>query len=287
MNTSYQTFSDSVRIIKKELSNKYDKNEINSFIRIIFKNLLNYSSTDIHINQNTKISSNSISEINLIIEQLKQNKPIQYIFGETDFYDLEFYVNEHVLIPRPETEELVDWIIKETVDKYVTILDIGTGSGCIAITLSKNLDNPIIEAIDISKKALIVAKNNAKKYSQKINYKRLDILNLRHQKKLGKYDLIVSNPPYVTVSDKKEIHKNVIDYEPHDALFISDNNPLVFFEVISKFAKGHLNKNGKLFFEINELYGTEALNKIWSFGFSEIILKKDLNGKERMIKASI
>ena len=200
------------------------------------------------------------------------------ILGETEFYGLQFKVNEHTLIPRPETEELVEWILKE---EFSSALDIGTGSGCIAITLAKNT-NAKITAIDISKEAIDVAKENTKNNKVEIDFMLQDILQAET---LSKVDLIVSNPPYILNSEKQKMESNVLDFEPDLALFISDNNPLLFYKKIGVLAEKSLNCGGKLYFEINEKYGAEILEMLSKIGFVDIALKKDINDKDRMVKA--
>lgn len=269
--------------IKSELNNQYPNTEIESFISLIFENLFNYSRTQIHLNQDTLISHENYLEIKKILSRLKDWEPIQYIIGFADFYGLKFKVNTSVLIPRQETEELVDWIIHENKKKALHVLDIGTGSGCIAISLAKNLVNSTVKAYDISQNALSLAMKNAEINSTEVIFTLVDILD-KNKWSDSKFDIIVSNPPYVRDSEKTLMQKNVLDYEPQLALFVPDKNPLLYYKKISEFATKQLNKHGKLYFEINESYAKEVAEILKENNFSDLVIKKDLNGKDRMIK---
>ncbi len=264
---------------KKELSNIVDEREIISWAYLTIEYLLGYNRSDCIIHANKEITTEITDRIKQIIADLKTKKPIQYILGETEFYGLQFKVNEHTLIPRPETEELVEWILKE---EFSSALDIGTGSGCIAITLAKNT-NAKITAIDISKEAIDVAKENTKNNKVEIDFMLQDILQAET---LSKVDLIVSNPPYILNSEKEKMEANVLDFEPDLSLFISDNDPLLFYKKIGVLAEKSLNCGGKLYFEINEKYGAEILEMLSKIGFVDIALKKDINDKDRMVKAT-
>jgi release factor glutamine methyltransferase len=277
--------------IHNELSALYPKREIQSFIYLIFEHLLNLSKTDVHIKQDEKLSDSLITQINSIVGKLEEFTPIQYIFGKTEFYDLKINVTPEVLIPRPETEELVDWIIAENIYRNngntINIIDIGTGSGCIAISLAKHFPNSGVDALDISEKALHIAKQNAIENNVNINFLEIDILNWQSCKEIFKtdYDIIVSNPPYVRELEKQFMQSNVLDYEPKQALFVTDSNPFIFYEAISCFAREFLNQCGGLYFEINEYLANDTFNLLKSKKF-DAILKKDINGKDRMIKAT-
>jgi release factor glutamine methyltransferase len=238
-----------------------------------------------------EINSDDSKQLFKIHEQLIQGKPLQYILGETEFYDLTFKVNPNVLIPRPETEELVDWALitsriinGET--EVLKILDIGTGSGCIPISIKKYIPLADITAIDISEAALNTARQNADLNQTEINFIQDDILNPSNLELINtKYDLILSNPPYVTESEKEHMLDNVLKHEPHKALFVPTNDPLVFYRAIAEFALVHLKINGFLFLELNEKFGQETLNLLKEKGFKEIELRQDMGGKDRMIKA--
>ncbi len=240
------------------------------------------------------------TKLSQAVARLLRHEPIQYILGEAYFYGLDFIVTPAVLIPRPETEELVQLIIQENAkQENLTILDIGTGSGCIAISLAKNLRNAQIYAIDISENALEVARENAKKQEVKINFLQSDILkiyenesekvmlsteNARFLSDL-RFDIIVSNPPYISELEKKKMHANVLDYEPSQALFVPDHTPLLFYEKIALLAQKQLKVNGKLYFEINEAFGNEVVSYLDSSDFKQIRLIKDLQGKDRIVSS--
>ena len=214
---------------------------------------------------------------------------MQYVLHEAYFCRMKLYVDEHVLIPRPETEELVSWIIEDVRhgmrDIQRTMLDVGTGSGCIAIALKKNLPEADVYAIDVSEKALQVAKKNAVQQHTEIQFSEIDILNTETRKSLPVLDYIISNPPYIKEEEAFQMNDNVVKFEPHVALFVPDHNPLLFYEVISTFGLQHLKNNGKIFFEINEVSGDEVTKLLTAKGYKKIELKKDMQGKDRMIKA--
>ena len=263
----------------KQLSGIADEREIISWAYISIEHCLDYNRSDCIIHADKQITTELSDRFKQIIAALKTNKPVQYILGETEFYGLKVIVNKHTLIPRPETEELVDWILKE---EFSSALDIGTGSGCIPIALAKNT-NAKISAIDVSEDALRVAKRNAVINGVEINFFRQDILKTDA---LPNVDVIVSNPPYVLESEKELMLDNVLEYEPNLALFVSDNDPLLFYKKIGLLAAESLNKGGKLFFEINEKYGAEIVALLSKIGFVDIALKKDVNDKDRMLKAT-
>ena len=269
-----------VNIIPKFLSeiNNFSSREVTSFAYLSIEKILGYSKSDCIIHSNQELTNDNIISFENIISDLKQNIPIQYALGEAHFYDLKFKVNSSTLIPRGETEELVQYIL---LHDFISVLEIGTGSGCIAVSIAKN-SNSKITAIDNSIEALEIAKSNAILNSVKINFLLRDIFNFSDTKK---YDLIVSNPPYVLESEKKLMDKNVLDYEPHNALFVSNNDPLVYYKEIAKIATNNLNKNGLLFFEINENYSKQIIELLSNLNFVDIELKKDINGRDRIIKS--
>ena len=270
--------SNIINYFNRELDGYATKNEINSWAYIVIEHLFGYSKVDYICNYNQKISKSNFHKISDIVKELKTYKPIQYIIGETEFFKLKFKLNNSTLIPRPETEELVSWILKHD---FSSVLDIGTGSGCIAITIAK-LTNSNVDAIDICDKALKIAELNAKINSVNVNFILNDILNTE---KIPNYDVIVSNPPYVQKSDILKMNKNVTEFEPHRAIFVDDNNPIVFYRKIASLAIKSLNDGGYIFFEINELYHKEILDLLNKIGFVDITLKNDINDKPRMIKA--
>jgi release factor glutamine methyltransferase len=273
------------KLISDRLSSSYSKQEIESLTRLIFEKIPGFTRLQVHLNQQEKISAANLAQIKQITDRLIQFEPIQYILGETEFYGLTFKVNRAVLIPRPETEELVDWIIKDCRHPAPAILDIGTGSGCIPISLVKNIAGASAEGWDISTDALKVAKENAKINQVNIDFSYADILNMDYPSHPQKYDIIVSNPPYVTTSEQPLMLKNVTDYEPHIALFVPDADPLIFYRSIADMAHTGLEPGGNLYLEINERYGDEITELLLTKGFSNVILREDINGRKRMIKA--
>jgi len=274
-----------LQYIQSELHGLYPETEINSFGLLIIENLTGFTRTQIIVNKNTQFSIEQQHEIKKIVEKIKNNIPIQYILGETEFYGLPFKVNESVLIPRPETEELVEWILSENpVEERLNLLDIGTGSGCIAISLKNSSPDWSLDAFDISKDALLTATQNAILNGVNVTFSEVDILN--PPALIGrKWDIIVSNPPYVLESEKSEILPNVLNHEPHLALFVTDNDGLLFYRHIAQFAKQHLKQNGQLFFEINRMLGKMTVDLLESMGFYTVELRKDISGNDRMIKA--
>jgi len=287
-----------------ELSDLYSPSEIQSFFSILIDEYLDLQRVDVITNPNFVIPTEKFNLLGWSLDQLKGQQPIQYIIGKTEFYGLPFLVNEHVLIPRPETEELVEWVLLEVAkvqrdkgtevqsdalsevkERKVSILDIGTGSGCIPIALKKNLPNASITAIDVSKGALGVAQKNAELNEVEIEFIEKNILETDDLQR--KYDIIVSNPPYVRELEKAEIKPNVLENEPHLALFVEDHDPLIFYRKIAELAKSHLTENGMLFFEINQYLGKEMLEMMHLLDFKNVTLKKDLFGNDRMIKASL
>jgi release factor glutamine methyltransferase len=273
------------------LSAIYPKTEIDSFFFILMEEKLKLQRIDTVLNSDLLITNKNLIDLKNIVKRLQKEEPIQYIIGNTEFYGLPFLVDKNTLIPRTETEELVAWVLDEikvlTNNKIteLSILDIGTGTGCIPISLAKNLTSLNISAIDISPEALIIAKQNAILNKVTIEFIELDILNAESLPQ--EYDVIISNPPYVRELEKVEIKNNVLENEPHLALFVADENPLIFYNKIADLAKQQLSKNGMLFFEINQYLGKETVNMLVKKGFKNIQLKKDLFGNDRMIKACI
>ena len=226
------------------------------------------------------------------VARLQNNEPIQHILGYSEFYGYRFKCDGRALVPRPETEELVEWIINDWSTVYnlqstVNILDIGTGTGCIALSLAKELEEAIVTAVDISKDALSLAQENAKLFGvDNVKFIECDILNNGSNIK-GKYDVIVSNPPYVRECEKSDMEANVLDYDPHTALFVSDEDPLVFYRAIAEYALEHLAPNGVLYFEINQYLGQETCDLLVALGYKNIELRKDINDNPRMVKATL
>jgi release factor glutamine methyltransferase len=311
----------------QELSSLYDEKEIESFFYLILENFHQIKRIDLALNPQMRMNDKQLLHWESILSDLKKQKPIQYILGETEFYGLPFLVNENTLIPRPETEELVELIIKQNskseippepkvngakLNSKLKILDIGTGSGCIAIALKKDLPNSEVFAIDISEEALETAKKNAQINQVEIHFIQADILKINNLEQLPSsnshlptsnsqlptsnfqlptsnfqlpttFDIIVSNPPYVRILEKQEINPNVLEYEPHLALFVEDDDAFIFYRKIAQLALKSLTPNGKLYFEINQYLGKETVELIESFGFKNVVLHKDIYGNDRMI----
>jgi release factor glutamine methyltransferase len=279
MTNSKELFND----LLKRITLNEDKGEIQSIIYLILENKFGLSKTDVLSEK--KINSVDPTLLNSIIYRLNQDEPVQYILGSANFFGRSFGVNSSVLIPRPETELLVEEIknFTKSIKTPIRILDIGTGSGCIAISLALEIRNSIVSAIDISVDALICAKQNAAALGANVNFIELDILN---QELTDQFDLIVSNPPYISAEEKKSMKPNVLAYEPHLALFAPLNDPLIFYRTIATKCKKNLTPNGSLWFEINEHFGEKVRNLLEDQGFKDVRILKDLDGKDRMIKAS-
>ena len=275
--------------------------EARAVVRLLMEHFTGYDNLYINLNPQTKISENTVNQVNIAVKQILENKPVQYVLGETVFCGLPFLVTDSVLVPRPETEELTNWVINEN-PHAKKLLDIGTGSGCIAVSLAKNIHNCEVYAMEISEDALKIAQKNAELNHVKINFMQGDILfchsefssefpvneeiadKVRNDANTDiKFDVIVSNPPYVREMEKSYMHKRVLDYEPHIALFVEDRRPLLFYHAILKFGQTHLAKNGKLYFEINEYFGKELFYLYLAYGYNNICLKQDIHGKDRMI----
>ncbi|WP_336069006.1 peptide chain release factor N(5)-glutamine methyltransferase [Mesoflavibacter sp. CH_XMU1404-2] len=273
----------------------YGKEEVQNFFFMLTEYYNAIKRIDLALNTELTIEDDFVLKYESALEALKNHEPIQYIIGQTEFYGLPFYVNENTLIPRPETEELVELILSNTTAKSIpmleegdnkfNILDIGTGTGCIAISLAKQLPNANVSAIDFSAKALEIANKNAELNQVDINFIENDILKICDSEldSATKFDIIVSNPPYVRQLEKQQMQDNVLNHEPHLALFVEDDNPLIFYRAITQFATKNLKPNGELYFEINEYLGKEMMALLEKFGFKNIQLKQDLFGKDRMI----
>ncbi len=272
--------------IRKELGGIFAPGETESLIFLIFEKIKGYSRTQFILAHDEKLTNEEQLEISRIVNRLKQHEPIQYILGETEFYGLPFYAVPGVLIPRPETEELVQLIIQENRLSEPVILDMGTGTGCIAISLRKNIPHAQVLACDISPVCLETARRNAQQNASEITVLEYNILTNAPEFNFPELDVIVSNPPYIRETEKSLMEKNVLEYEPDLALFVPDSDPLLFYRQIADFARIHLKNNGRLYFEINEAFGAECSAMLQEKGFSGIALKKDINGKDRMIACS-
>jgi release factor glutamine methyltransferase len=273
--------------IQTRLEPIFPKNEIKAITRLLLEKIAGLSSAQIYGHKDIKFPDTTANELASAIERVVKREPVQYILGETEFYGLNFKVKPGVLIPRPETEELVELILKDTdKNKSLNILDIGTGSGCIAISLAKKLVRAKVTALDISENALSIARENAEINKTVVDFQQIDILNFQpSDKDFGKYEVMVSNPPYVCISEKTEMEKHVLDHEPHLALFVDDENPLIFYRAITEMAIMMLTKNGGLYFEINSHLGAETQKMIQQYPFSKVELFQDLSGRDRMIRA--
>lgn len=267
-----------------QLKGLYPENEIRNFMYMAFEHVLGFSKIDALIKENESIDGEKVSEIHSIIKELSRHRPIQYILGQAHFYGLQLKVNENVLIPRQETEELVELIITSQKTRGdLKIIDLGTGSGCIAIALKKYLPHADVYAVDISDKAIALAAENASLNMANIEFYRADILDKNCWNSLPQVDIIVSNPPYIPIKEKAEMDKNVIDNEPHIALFTPYNSPLLFYENIANFALINVIENGKLFFEVHENYANEVKNLLENKSFMYVKIHKDMSGKNRMV----
>lgn len=272
----------------EQLCSIYDKNESNTLILILFEYYFNINRIKMSLEPELRLSESEMLKLHFAVKDLLKNKPIQYIIGETEFCDLKFKVNENVLIPRPETSELVRLIANSHQPSTISnILDIGTGSGCIAISLAKMIPQSNVYALDISEKALDVAKENAINNNVNITFIQDDILTKTQTLTQTKFDIIVSNPPYVRELEKVDMHNNILQWEPHNALFVSDEDPLIFYRSILEFSKKHLKENGEIWFEINEYLGKEMKALCEEAGFSNIEIYKDFRDKDRFLRTHL
>ena len=272
----------------KELSDAllllYPSREAESIAYIVVEHVLNYSKFEYAGHKHQLFPENRKAKWDEIKSRLVLGEPIQYVVKEAHFYGLKYEVDSSVLIPRPETEELVDLILKENEIENISLIDLGTGSGCIPVSIKKNRDNWKVWALDISKEALLVAEKNASNNNVHISFIQEDILNPNLNVENQKFDIIVSNPPYVPVSDKIKMHKNVADFEPHIALFSPDEDPVKFYKAIAEFSNQHLKESGKVYVEIHEKYGNEV-KKLFENGFRKVQIISDINSKPRIVKA--
>ncbi len=279
------TLGQTVSDIRQQLSGKYSEREANAFIRIIFRNLMHYEPVDILLRKDSILPDFICNKTWQVVGELLKNRPIQYIFGQTYFCGHIFNVNESTLIPRPETEELVDMIVDENRErKDLKVLDAGTGSGCIAISLALALKFAHVRGIDCSENALAVARGNAEKLKVEVDFEHCDILSLKGD--AGRYDIIVSNPPYIAEEEKRGMERNVLDYEPPEALFVPDDNPLLFYRALAVYGCEALTVGGKIYFEINSRFPDEMCRLLSSLDYSEIETRRDISGKVRFVRAA-
>ena len=278
--------SDIIEFYHDSLNSLYEKGEIDELIFMACEHVLQFSREQLSLSKNECINQSDLIEIYDIAKALSTGKPIQQLLQKAWFYQDEYFVNEHVLIPRPETEELVELIKVENTSNHLSVLDIGTGSGCIPLALKKTKPNWDIHALDVSEKALDVANMNAHRLNRKIHFHRYDIL-VSEVDIERKFDIIVSNPPYISKIETHSLQKQVVDFEPHLALFVEDENPFLFYEKIILFAKKHLIQNGKLYFEINQKYGAEIKTLLQKNNFSDVRILKDINQNDRMVSGML
>lgn len=286
-----KTIKDVFLSFKQDLTELYDSLETEAITLLVLEEITGMSRAKIKAFPEEDVDGEATEKIQSILEQLKTGRPVQYILGSSAFYGLSFLVNPATLIPRTETEELVEWILSSVGSKHLavgsapSILDIGTGSGCIAIALKKNLPDADVTAVDLSADALHTAMQNAVINDVDVDFIQDNILNIKSEIQSSKFDVIVSNPPYVTLEDKLKMHQNVTDFEPHSALFVPEDDPLIFYKAIAHYATEHLVESGLLFFEINEKFGKETVELLTYKGFINIELRHDMSGKDRIIKA--
>ncbi len=275
-------------VFRVNLRDIYEKQEVISIFSQLAEEYLGLSHAMTLLSLDENVTTDAYKKFEIALNDLKRHRPLQYILGKTEFCGFHFFVSEGVLIPRPETEELVEWIIEEVIeqDDSPSILDIGTGSGCIAITLKKRIPSSYVSCIDISRDALSCAGKNADLNETNISISYADILDQLSWKNFKKYDVIVSNPPYVRNLEKPWIRKNVLYHEPREALFVEDDDPLIFYRSIFEFAKAFLNKNGKLYLEINENMSESLREQAKAARMTVHEIRKDLRGKDRMVKLS-
>lgn len=262
----------------------YPESEIRSLVRLLIEEVSGMQASVFLSDKSNQLNELQEKRLDDILHRLANSEPLQYILGETEFYGLPFWVDSRVLIPRPETEELVEWIVDENQSRTIRVLDVGTGSGCIAVALARKLPQAELEAWDVSAGAIEVASSNALRNKVKIDFRECDVMSDQFDI-VASYDVIVSNPPYICMSEKGEMHNNVLDYEPDIALFVDDNDPLMFYRRIAELGKRFLKPSGTLFFEINYSFGTEMVELLHSIGYSTVELRQDLSGNDRMVRA--
>ncbi|MDR1342781.1 MAG: peptide chain release factor N(5)-glutamine methyltransferase [Prevotellaceae bacterium] len=290
MQNSAHTIKYFLDYARQSLEGSYPAQEARAICHLLLENTLGMTAAALYASPEKPVEAAQEEQLTEAIAQLRQKRPIQQVLGKAEFYGLTMLVDEHVLIPRPETEELVAWVAKSCQppasagSSTLRVLDVGTGSGCIAIALAKNLPAAAVHAWDISEKALSVARQNAMRSGVQVRFEKMDILHVP-QLHGQKYDVIVSNPPYVCESEKEQMHDNVLRYEPPLALFVRDDNPLVFYAAIADFAQKALSNGGEVFVEINEKLGQETAEVFARSGFSSVELRRDVNGKPRMARA--
>lgn len=277
------TVSELAQMFRDRVGKIYPPGEMEAMLVRTFDHHLQYGKADLILNADKRLHWSFRATIESVIIALEAHEPIQYILGRTEFYGLPFMVDDRALIPRPETEELVRWVIDAVGNREVKILDIGTGSGCIAVALKKHLPRAEVHALDSSSAALDLAAENARYNRVSLHLFLHDILE-RDSLNFMRFDVMVSNPPYIVEGERNRMDSNVVDHEPHIALFVPDEDPLLFYRHIVDLAEGHLNRGGRLFFEVDERHGLEVSSLMQDRGFKQVELRKDLNGKDRMVR---
>ncbi|WP_323755227.1 peptide chain release factor N(5)-glutamine methyltransferase [Roseivirga sp.] len=272
-----------IQSLTQALKAIYDEREATNMAHLLLGHFYGLDRMAIILNNEFSLVESTESALDKAIEELNQQKPIQHILGSVEFYGCELKVNERALIPRPETEELVDWIVTENMVEAPFIVDIGTGTGCIPIALKKTIPNAQVAAVDASEGALNLAHENANQNGVEVDFRHLDILENNFP--FDQLDIVVSNPPYIPESDKAKMSSNVLSFEPHLALFVENHDPLIFYRRIAELAIQHLKVGGMLYFEIHERFGKEMIKLVEDIGFTKVLLKKDLQGKDRMLQA--
>lgn len=278
------TLNNLYKHITDKLSAVAEINEAKAMTYMLLEHFTSHDKLFVCLNPNLEIDDLIIEKINETIQELQNHKPIQYVLGKTLFCDLPFFVEETVLIPRPETEELVQWILDDNQNSSPKILDICTGSACIAVALANHSKDSQVYAVDVSEKALNVARKNAQLNNVNVHFSEKDVLSSDFENDINiQFDIIVSNPPYVRQSEKQYMNERVLDYEPDLALFVEVENPLLFYHRILKIAQSLLNSTGKIYFEINEAFGEEIVALFLEYGYHDVILRKDIHDKNRMV----
>lgn len=294
---------EAVQLVKEGLQDIYDESENGTLAQLLVEEVAGFSRTDLLLSKTAMLTPEQVQVLQGFLHRLQQHEPLQYVLNKAWFYGMELYVDKNVLIPRRETEELVDWIVQDLkrdgfpvfergpsqadATRQLRILDIGTGSGCIALALKKTAPLAEVWGCDSSEEALNVARRNGASLDVRVDFQGINFLDEAQQTFLPLVDLIVSNPPYVPLRDKETMRKNVLDYEPHTALFVPDNDALLFYKAIARFAKRHLHPNGSIYLEIHEDLGEEVVELYKTEGYLQVELRKDMQGKERMVKASL
>lgn len=291
------------QFMKEELKTIYDEQEASNITNLALEEILKQPKTERVSNKEKKLSQLQSHQLRQYLQRLKDHEPIQYIINKCWFYGMELYVDKNVLIPRPETEELVDWIVKDVkasgrdvfvrepmqADKTteLKILDVGTGSGCMALALKKTMPKAEVWGCDISEEALNVARRNGSDLDIRVDFQGMNFLDKSQQKILPTVDIVVSNPPYVPMHDKNQMNANVVNHEPHTALFVPDDDALIFYKVLAEFGKKRLYENGSIYMEVHENLATDVVHLFKENGYTRVELKKDMQGKDRMVKAVI